>query len=207
MVPLPSIGHPHADHQIRRLLVEVPPSCPIRAEDVYWAFNALELPESSPTACISVGTDESMLRHYGLDGEAQTWRTVTPAALPESAARRRIDPKRRFEEAKNASERAGEQRRAGAAVVSALRHAGIQIPVTVIRVQREPFEGKGERAETFAVGSRFHKERLWHVEVNFREPAGGPIVIGDGRFFGLGLMAPVAGPKPQLSPPATTYRG
>ena len=63
--------------------------------------------------------------------------------------------------------------------------------VVTIRVQREPFEANGERVETFSPGTRFSKERLWHVEVVFQEPVSGPLVIGDGRYTGLGILAPV----------------
>jgi hypothetical protein len=48
-------------------------------------------------------------------------------------------------------------------VRQALRHAGIVAPAQTIRVQREPFESRGQRAETFASGTRFAKERLWHA--------------------------------------------
>jgi len=61
----------------------------------------------------------------------------------------------------------------------------------VIRVQREPFEANSERAETFAEDTRFSKHRLWHVEVEFRDGVEGPLVIGDGRFLGLGIMVPL----------------
>lgn len=75
--------------------------------------------------------------------------------------------------------------------MQALRHAEVRIRPEVIRVQREPFESNGESAETFAEGTRFSKHRLWHVEVKFDEGFSGPLVIGDGRFLGLGIMAPV----------------
>jgi CRISPR-associated protein Csb2 len=45
--------------------------------------------------------------------------------------------------------------------------------------------------ESFAPGTRFAKERLWHVEITFAQPVGGPLIIGDGRYLGLGLMEPV----------------
>jgi CRISPR-associated protein Csb2 len=67
----------------------------------------------------------------------------------------------------------------------------VRTTVETVRVQREPFEAKGERAEAFAPGTRFAKERLWHVEISFNAPIAGPLVIGDGRFLGLGVMAPV----------------
>ena len=41
IVPLPSIGHVHADRGIRRVLVEIPPNCPLPADDVAWAFSGL----------------------------------------------------------------------------------------------------------------------------------------------------------------------
>ena len=153
--------------------------------------------------------DWSILRHYGVDERrkdgARVWRTVTPAALPERAARRRVDPFRlrdelassrdhaaaEFKEAKPGRERLQEENRAVAAITQALRHAGVSARSDAIRVQREPFEGRGMRAEAFANGTRFAKERLWHAEIAFGKPVVGPLIIGDGRYLGLGLMAPL----------------
>jgi CRISPR-associated protein Csb2 len=198
IIPLPSIGHHHADRAIRRILIEVPAGCPLRAEDVNWAFSGLEIPDSPPSesiACVlTAATDEGMLRHFGINENvgAHTFYTVTPAALPETAARRRIDPTRKLEEAKKGTERLKEQQSAAGAVLQALRHADVRTPVEEIRVQREPFDGNGERVEAFAVGTRFSKRQLWHVKITFSEAISGPLVIGDGRFLGLGVLAPVS---------------
>ncbi len=43
IVPLPSVGHAHADRLIRRVLVEILPNCPIRRDDLEWAFSGLDL--------------------------------------------------------------------------------------------------------------------------------------------------------------------
>ncbi len=195
ILPLPSIGHAHADQAIRRVLVEVPAGCLVRSDDVFWAFSGLELTDAASTNwpdCVMTATsDDSMLRHYGVDDQAERWRTITPAALPERAKRRRIEPARRAAEAKRGAERATEQQQAAASVVQALRHAELSVQVDSIRVQREPFDANGERVEVFAPGTRFPKERLWHVEVVFKEPVIGPLVLGDGRYYALGLMQPV----------------
>lgn len=203
IIPLPSIGHVHADREIRRVVVEVPATCPIPAVDVLWAFSALHLIDTETGevhAVLTRADDQQFLRHYGINeggshqvwrGSHQVWRTVTPAALPEGARRRRIDPARVMADAKAGRERAMEQARSAAAVCNALRHAGIQRTAEVIRVQREPFDRNGARVEAFADGSRFAKERLWHVEITFDSTLSGPLVIGDGRFLGLGVMAPV----------------
>ncbi|MBI1918622.1 MAG: type I-U CRISPR-associated protein Cas5/Cas6 [Planctomycetes bacterium] len=196
ILPLPSIGHVHADHAIRRVLVEVPAGCLVRSDDVFWAFSGLELTgadsASRPDSMLTATSDNAMLRHYGLDGqEYARWRTITPAALPEIAKRRRIEPTRRTAEAKRGVERATEQQRAAVSVIQALRHAEVRVQIDSIRVQREPFDANGERVEAFAPGTRFQKERLWHVEVIFKEPVSGPLLIGDGRYYALGLMKPV----------------
>lgn len=78
------------------------------------------------------------------------------------------------------------------AVRQALRHAGIDEAPLAIRLQREPFEGRGERAEAFAQAPRFPAAVLRHVELRFAAPRRGPLILGNGRWLGLGLFAPVA---------------
>jgi len=192
IIPLPSIGFVHADRQVRRFLLQVPTGGRIPLADIAWAFSALDVSVGSRAGeegLVAVRSDEDdMVSHY--TGPARRWRTVTPVVLPRSAARRRIDPERYREEFKSAPERSMEEGQAVAAVHVALRHAGVRGVAQDVRVQREPFEGRGARAEVFADGTRFEKERLWHLEITFDRRVGGPLVIGDGRFLGLGLMAP-----------------
>lgn len=204
IIPLPSIGFRHADPSIRRILLEIPRDCPLPHADVAWSFSGLALVEISDPETGEISRDvrlveaddRRMLYHFGIepkepkDKPARLWRTVTPAALPERAGRRRLDPARLGEVVKDAKERLEEEARALGAVRQALRHAAIETPVEGIRVQREPFTAKGARAEAFAVGTRFSKHRLWHVEIAFAAPRKGPVIIGDGRYLGLGLMAP-----------------
>ena len=234
ITPLPSIGHDHAESSIRRVLVEIPANCPLRSDDIDWAFSGLRFgldaatnvqhdevshasgnksDENKNDVILVASHDWKMPGHYGIEQHPseQTdgyfyWRSWTPVALPHSAARRRIDPKRlrteakgravnaielQDQEAKGGKERDRENICASQAVRHALRHAGIHTPVASIRLQREPFHPKGARAEDFAEGTRFSKHGLWHVEIAFAKPVSGPIVIGNGRYLGLGLMAPV----------------
>ena len=202
IAPLPSIGHPNAESSIRRVLVEIPPNCPLPVDDLKWAFSGLHLGSGPETGEIRDDSlpmlieadDRRMPDPYGVGRNGKQtfhlWRTVTPAALPERAARRRIDSVRTNETAKGARERLEEETRAAGAVRQSLRHAGIETAVAAVRVQREPFRAKGARAEEFARGTRFSRHRLWHVEVAFTEPRAGPVIVGDGRYLGLGLMAP-----------------
>lgn len=171
------------DRRIRRLAVEIPPTCPIRREDLAWSFEGSEgfvekwgRPE--PT------TDRAMLDQYLRSG--QVWRSETAVVLP--VARRRLG----VGDVKAGTERAAEEQAARDAVAAALRHAGITARIAKVRVQQEPFDPRGTMAEAF-VGDprRFPKHAKWHVEIVFAEPVQGPLILGNGRFAGLGLMRPV----------------
>ena len=192
LIPIPSIGAPHTDPSIRRVVVEIPPECSVRADDLKWAFASLRPCDPRTGEIwpgILVSTDDSqMADRFGRAG--RVFRSITPVALP-GAPRRRIDG---AAERKDADERGREEQRAAGAVVQALRHAGVQARPLDISVRREPFHRRGVRAELFADGSRFSKHALWHVELRFRDALRGPLVIGDGRYCGLGLMAPVTHP-------------
>ncbi len=197
VIPLPTIGFIHADPAIRRVLVEIPPDCPISAADIEWALSGRALagfervdPETGEVADIILAptAKRGMLEHYGVNTPgARRWQTVTPAALPEPQPRGRI----------------GGTARTDAAVLTvghvaqALRHAGVDPKGAEIRVQREPFHLKGARADAFAP-NRFEPGRLMHVDVRLALPIAGPLVIGDGRWLGLGLMQPVLEATPDV---------
>ena len=192
IIPLPSIGFEHADRAIRRVLIEVPPDCPIPAREIEWAAGAVHLGADQDGAIIDAtrpqlvrAGDDEMLRHYGTGGRAhpvRVWRTVSPAVLPAHRPHGRT----------GGAERAAGEAQAAHAVRQALRHAGIVNDVETIAVQREPFERRGERADAFVSPTRLANRALHHVEISFRTPRAGPLLIGDGRYVGLGVMAPVA---------------
>ena len=192
LIPLASIGHAHADHSIRRVFIETPANCPISANDLFWAVNGVELGEGTDLSRLSASEDGTFFRHYGIGHAATDWQTITPAALPDSAKRRRIEPSRRLVEAKGASERAREQKQACVAVLAALRHAGLNLQCARYCHSSESlFRSHGARARRLRLRHAFTaKERLWHVAIKFTEPIQGPLVLGDGRFLGLGVLAP-----------------
>lgn len=196
ILPLPSIGHPHADMLIRRLLIDIPGECPIRPDDIVWAISGLQLahPVLREPIDVTRSIERSQLKFYGVEQAFRLWRTVTPVSLPE-AIRRRIDPVGQRADAKSGNEKYREHVTASFAVGQALRRAGIGSRLASVRVQREPFDLRGMRVEPFAQGTRFNKHCLWHVEVELESPIRGPLVIGDGRFSGLGLMRPVQEPS------------
>lgn len=194
IIPLPSIGHEHVDQQIRRILLEIPNECPVRAEDVAWAVSGQSFCLNSRSIDVLRAESTRQFEHYGISPSVVhlQWQTVTPIALT-SASRRRIEPDRcnRLEQdKKGAVERRFEQEEATVAIVEALRHAGITAKLTSVQLQREPFSKNGQRADSFQTGERFSKHSLWHARLHFETSVAGPLVIGDGRFMGLGLCQP-----------------
>ena len=77
---------------------------------------------------LAASAERGMLARYGVEdaAPARLWHTTTPAALPQQAGRRRIDPARRGAETKGGAERAEEEGKAVSAVIQALRHADVR---------------------------------------------------------------------------------
>jgi CRISPR-associated protein Csb2 len=167
---------------IRRLALEIPANCPLRREDLEWAFQGSEAFAARWGRPVPAD-DHSMLRRYQM--ASRFWQSETAVVIP--VDRRWLASGSR----KSGCGRAREEAAARAAVVKALRHAKVTARVVSIRVQREPFAGRGARAEQFAGDARFPGEAKWHVEVGFSESVRGPLLLGNGRFVGLGLMRPV----------------
>ena len=189
IVPVPSVGYPGADLLIRQLAVYVPRACPVRPDDVAWAFAQVAWRNAggAPVAGLQRADDDTMTARYETVG--RHWRSVTPLVLGRAARRR--DTERPGVQPGGTAGRAGEEARAAHAVRQALRHAAIRVPPTSVSVQREPFDGRGTRAADFAAGTRFPGESLWHAAVSFAAPVAGPLLLGDGRYTGLGLMRTV----------------
>lgn len=187
IIPLPSIGHAHADHGIRRILVDVPPDCPISVSDIDWALSGFSRFDPSTGAVdwmLTRTAEQTMVGHFGIgeenSGGFRVWHSVTPVALPVAQSHGRA----------SGLERAGAEFDAAQAIRQALRHAGLREQPVSIRVQREPFASKGAMARDFAPNTRFDARRLWHVELTFADGVCGPLIVGNGRYLGLGLFAP-----------------
>ena len=184
ITPVPSIGMEHTDPSIRRVMVEVPPECPLSSRDIAWTFADAQ-PCFNHAGRLLSTTDATMAERYLRP--ARTFRSITALAL--TGARR--DKPKRGSAGKDAPQRNREEALARAALVQALRHVGIAEAPERIHVQREPLHRRGVPAKRFAAGTRFSTRTMWHAEIRFRTPIVGPLVVGDGRFCGLGLFQPV----------------
>ena len=210
--PLPSIGHDHSDGLLRRALVSVPAGFPLRPESIRRALNNREIHVGlSPSRALDVRlapVDDDDMREQAMlarfIGPARVWRSVSPVLLPGRAARWRASESG----ADEARLRVDEKRRRdeGILLERALKHAGLG-KITDFHLRREPFGPHHPRADAKwrLPASADDSRQVWlsgrprlHVEITFPGPVAGPLVIGDGRWLGLGLMAPVREEPPAV---------
>lgn len=173
ITPLPSTGQQHV-RGIRRILIERPNRCSIPMNDLTWAANGLNLPAFERhwgELILLTAEQDKVFKRYGLgdDQSSTLWQTITPAVLP--GLRANASPT----EADNVLNRA-------------LKQAGIHTPARLLRMQRPPFHSNETPSGDFSPGTRFRANDLWHLEVAFEQSLSGPILVGNGRYLGLGLL-------------------
>jgi CRISPR-associated protein Csb2 len=116
-------------------------------------------------------------------GTARRWASATPIALDRHPGDlHAADPARRHE-AREA---------AVACVREAVRRIGLPAPaeVGVLRSRTLPGTAEPRRYPRFPVTLRRPQRVLVHARLRFDEPVRGPMLVGAGRYQGLGLLLP-----------------
>lgn len=197
LLPLPFVGRRYSDGQMMGAAVVLPPDC--TAQGRGQVLGALAEWQRVNALTLLLGTaGEMQLRLRGTQspkrtlqkgrwsGPARRWITATPVALDRHPGRLEDRNSRRAEAA---ADRARELIRA------ACLRQGLPAPERVELRLDHPLEGV-PRARAF--GPFPHKQApgkprrvLVHVALRFSEKIRGPLVLGAGRFLGLGLFQPL----------------
>lgn len=174
-LPVPSIGHEHADGMIRRLIVAEPYGGDGRY--VQWAQRVL----ANAVATDKHGYPQAMLRPivkpsrdtviFRYIRETKTFQTVTPVILPGY-------DDMKYAKAKKLAEKALEQ--------AGFLLGDLSEP---IQLQKAPFLKGGFSPSSYSVPKYLKGKSRMHVQLTFKEPISGPLAIGAGRHLGLGLFA------------------
>lgn len=177
-LPLPTIGHPHADSMIRRLLIAEPfGGDGTHAE---WARRRLrhaalrdeEGNERGLLLDLWRKTSQGVVDRYV--NLATTWLSVTPVVLPG------------FDD--------GRQAKAERLLFAALEHAEIRLEaVRDVALRKAPFWPGSQHPRLYFLPDYLRGRPAWHVRLVFCAPVPGPLAIGAGRHAGLGLFASLAG--------------
>lgn len=214
-LPLPSLeprvnGAP-ANHVgfIRRLLIYSPSG--MLAEELDWVRRALagavlidEKHQQSVAMLSTIPVSESVVRRYigdvNRNRPSATWSTVTPMVLPRNYMRRQD-----VQRLKSASDVATKRelydqrdQRIDKVIRLAISQAGYSDPLAQyadIDWRKVGYWPGAPANNRIFVPSHLRKFPTLHVRITWRDSAGnsialpGPIAIGGGRFFGIGLFA------------------
>jgi CRISPR-associated protein Csb2 len=175
---LANVGHEHAGGQLLGVAAAIPRR--IDPTETQAIINAVEAVEELRN--VGVGgswklsppseRDVRALKPARWIGPAQRWQTVTPIILDRY-------PKQHTSEALDMAIRA------------TLRHAMLPPPFA-IDCSPIPWQAAAVPAPAYTGNGLPNGLRL-HLDVTFPEPVRGPVLAGRGRYFGVGLFAPVPG--------------
>lgn len=199
IVPLPFVGHRHADGYLRGVALvfphDVAPGDRIaiaRSIDA-WERSARMRDNAVPARL--PGGLELWLRRTPIAPTATldprrwstpstTWLTVTPVALERHPGDLRSRDPQELRAAIAAAE---------AGIVASCRHAGLPDPVSVEILPAAPVAGaaKARAFPSYPPVAGRQRRILTHVALHFAEAVRGPVVLGAGRYNGLGLCYPV----------------
>jgi len=132
---------------------------------------------------------EAVRGEFGPDvwrAPSRRWASVTPVALDHN-------PGNLFAHDPGVAARAEEH--ACKTVAGACRRVGLPSPQRVRVARHSLHEGVPDAAGFMPYPRRGHgfTRVCVHVELVFDEPVAGPVLIGAGRYFGIGLCAPAGG--------------
>ena len=174
-LPVPSVGHPHADGFIRRVMICWDPALidGVKEDDLRRALEGEVLISEE-------GRREAVLRHSrsrffsrfvdpGLE-----WESVSPIILHGYDHRHG-----KFSYSKC-------QR----LILQAFEFSGYSPEfIEEISFQKGPFVPGTFHVVRYFVPKHLRDFPMYHVRVRFKKPIRGPAVIGRGRFYGLGLLS------------------
>ncbi len=204
IVPLPFVGMRHADGDLRGVALILPRAATLAERKV--VLRAIGAWEQSDRAdrghepawipvLLAGGLDLRVQRQIAPTlstlkvrrwcGPARQWATVTPIALDRHPGDLRD---------RNSSALAKAVAEARDSIVAACRRIGLPMPRVEIH-PTAPIVGAHKVREFPAyppVPGRTRRA-LTHAVLEFDEPVGGPILLGAGRYYGLGLLCPCDG--------------
>lgn len=203
-LPLPYVGFEHAGGRLLGIAISIPDSLNNAARRaLYRAIGNWERAKEGALRLTLGASGTVRLRRqigpatltslrFGVWSTACChWVSATPVALPRH-------PGRLSRGTANARAKAWAQ--AELAVKTACDHIGLPLPLSV-DVSLSPFlvgATPTTRYPAFSQSGRGGqpvRRQLIHAALKFEEPVMGPLILGTGRFLGLGLMRPVPNPS------------
>ena len=182
-VPVPNVGFSHADGAIRRVMVLEPPG----ADGEITSLLQLKLSsavlhrlvengggprKTEPVCQLFEAQPDNVWPYY--TRISSLWQSVTPVVLHGyNSEHGKLSLKKTEQLLYQAFEKSGYAKQ----------------KITALSFQPAPFWPGTEGAQTMRVPDHLKKWPRYHVSVRFSHPISGPVVIGIGRHYGIGLFA------------------
>jgi len=185
-VPVPSVGGPHPDGAIRRVMLVEPPDADGSISDLLqWKLAPSVLhrlvesnggPRQTEPVCSLAQAPKSdpVFSNYMPFQEQRLWHSVTPVILHGHNSLRGKFSLRKTEEL----------------LYQAFEKSGYPRPfVGETHFQPAPLWPGTGGALAIRVPEHLGKWPRYHIAVRFQEPISGPLLVGIGRHYGIGLFA------------------
>jgi len=191
-VPLPSIGHQHADAMIRNVMLIAPHGCDRELEHVAQRLNGEELTPESEVRTIGVEQSRQNSQRMFLErinpprgkfiaecylGTSNVWHSVTPVILDGHDDKK---PEKTTKLIQTAVQRAG--------IETPCEFTWQAFPYLKNCLSAHKYDRNGRHTGYHRPAHLKHLTAV-HVRLTFTHPVPGPITIGAGRHCGFGLMA------------------
>jgi CRISPR-associated protein Csb2 len=179
-VPLPSVGDPHSDGRIHHSIIVGPPRiAALEAETLHllrvklFGWKLREENRKAPRAVlVAISGLAKLLRFYV--SRSNVWETVTPVVLHGyNTAHGLISLSKTDRLLRQAFNAAGFPRSL----------------IQAINFQRASYWAGCKAAADIRVARHLAQWPRVHVHVEFSEPVQGPVLVGIGRHYGIGLFA------------------
>ena len=204
IVPLPFVGHQHASGAVLGVALILPGDATQDERRAIFAavdgWERAERLEDEDTPCLAVtmgaagvlelervewGVAQASLRAESWCRPARVWHSVTPIALDHNPG------DLRSRDAKKLATAVSEAR---GTIARACGRIGLPDPLDIEVLPAAPLAGasKAQLYPPYPEDAGRTRRVLTHVRIEFAEPVRGPILLGAGRYLGLGLFRPEA---------------
>lgn len=204
-LPIPYAGFEYSDGRLLGIALSIPDSLGAMARRALFRAIGKWEEKAGRSLTLTLGSHGTVtmsrirepsallsLRYNIWSRQSVQWSSVTPVALPKH-------PGNLGKGTARARSRAWKE--AESSISVACGHLGLPFPVAV-EVSLEPFISGAHpisRFPEFAQNDRNGKKikrQLIHATLTFERPVVGPLILGTGRFLGLGLMQPALTSRP-----------
>ncbi|MDG6934382.1 MAG: type I-U CRISPR-associated protein Cas5/Cas6 [Nitrososphaerota archaeon] len=177
-IPLPSVGSEHSDGRIRRIMVaSLTGSMPEALEglpdllDRAYLYDLNRIARARLLRISNLTEEDQVISAFV--SKSHIWDSVTPLIL-------------HGHDFRNGKEK---PKRTHRLLIEAMHQSGFEEFVDSFEYSKLPFNGWSRNVNEYSLPEHLSKWPRYHIRLRFKGELAGPLLIGIGRHYGLGLFA------------------